>query len=191
MKILGHARIKPRTEVVNVGELDNGEALTIELKAPRLNDITELDAKLDPPAAPLAPAGEVMRDSRKRVLKDADGKPMTTRNEKDPAHIKALAEWQELADRCNRAKTIGLLLICMGEQVVPEAKLEDYTDGNGGPGKAGVLVDYYDAVWTELEDFGIDLVGMGALTDAAMRLAGIGDDELDAAREKLGASSGN
>lgn len=192
MKILGHVGIKPRMERVELGELgDEKGTLVINLKAPRLNSITALDAALDAPSAPTAPMGEVVRDDRGRVKKDEQGRPITTRNEQDPAHLKALDEHAELVTRCNRAKTLGMLLECLGDQVETDAKLEDYTDGNGGGGTAGPLIDYYDAVWLELEAFGVDLVALNRLTSAAMRLAGLADEELDEAREVLGTSSGN
>jgi len=187
MKILGHVGIKARTESVNLGDLEDGTALVIELKAPRLNAITSLDSELEAPPAPQAPAGEVLRDERGRVQKDDGGRPITTRNERDPAYLKALEKHGELEGRHNRAKTLGMLLECIGGQIETEAKLEDY--GEGKP--AGALVDYYDAVWLELEAFGIDLVAINRLTNAAMRLAGLADEELDGAREALGATSGN
>jgi len=171
MKILGHVGIKARTESVNLGELEDGTALVIELKAPRLNAITTLDAELDAPAAPQAPAGDVLRDERGRVQKDEAGRPITTRNERDPAYLKALEEHGELEGRHNRAKTLGMLLECIGGQIETAAKLEDY-----GEGKPAGLVDYYDAVWLELEAFGIDLVAINRLTNAAMRLAGLADE---------------
>lgn len=190
MKILGHAGIKTRTESVELGKLEDGTALVVELKAPRLNAITAIDSKLEAPAAPKAPAGEVLRDKRGRVQKDEQDRPITTRNEQDPAYLKALEKHSELEGRHNRAKTLGMLLECMDGQIETAAKLEDYGEA-GGENKKGELIDYYDAVWLELEDFGIDLVAINRLTNAAMRLAGLVDEELDDARETLGATSGN
>lgn len=201
MRILGHTGIKPRTRTVRIGESEDGTPLELVLTAPSLNVMQSLDEVLvppDPPAKPTAPMSAVQRDGRGRVVKDGDGKPIALRNDKDPAYLEQLAGWraelakhEEVEARYNRAKTIGMLLACMGDQVEPSASREDYTDGNAGAGAKGGLVDYYDAVWAEFEAFGLDLVILARLMEAMQQLAGLADEEVEQARSALGASSGN
>jgi len=187
MKILGHQRLKPRTESVELGEAEDGTAVVVKLTAPRLNAVQELDNILDPPDEPQAPrTGEVQRDKRGRVEKDAGGSPIVGRNYDDPSHVAALAAHKKLVDRLNRAKTVAMLLECLGDQVEVEAKVEDYQGGG-----AAKLAGYYDKVWDELEGAGIDLVAISKLTQAALRLCGLQDDEVTNARDALGADSGN
>jgi len=192
MKILGHAKLKARTEQVRIGEAEDGTPITLELKAPRLNSITTLDKLLEPPPPPEPPAtGKVSRTPRGEVIKDDDGQPVVSRNRKDPGYLKALEKYDELETKHNRAKTVAMLLECLGEQVEIEAKREDYTDDAGGPGEKGALVEFYDQVWVEFEEAGLDLVSLSRLTDAALRLTGVRDEEVEDARDALGASSGN
>jgi len=196
MKILGHAKLKPRTEQVLIGEAEDGTPITLELKAPRLNSITTLDRLLEPPPPPEPPAtGKVSRTPRGEVIKDDDGQPIVARNNKDPGHLKALATYAELETKHNRAKTVAMLLECLGEQVEIEAKQEDYEEWKGEgerpKPRKGALVDFYDLVWEEFEDAGLDLVSLNRLTDAALRLTGVRDEEVEDARDALGASSGN
>ena len=207
MKILGHSGLKPRTEKVKLGvSADDDSPIILELTAPRLNSITKLEEQLappDPPGEPAAPAtGAVARDDRGRQITDDLGRPVVARNYKDPTYLLELkvhkaemVEWDKVNDRYSRAQTMGMLLECLGGQVETDVKREDYEEWEGigqrPIPRKGELVDYFDAVWDEFEEAGIDLVSLGRLSDAALRLTTVGDDEINDAKEALGASSGN
>lgn len=193
MKILGHSGLKPRTETVRIGvSADDGTQIKLELTAPRLNAITTLEGKLEPPPAPEEPGppatGAVARDDRGRQLTDDAGRPIVSRNYNDPTylaqmkkHALAMTDYEEVRDRYRRATSVGLLLECLGDQVKIETSIE----------KHGELVDYYDAVWEEFEVAGFDLVVLNRLMSAATKLVHVGDDEFDDASEVLGSTSGN
>ena len=191
MKILGHTGIKPRLEVVELGEsLDDGSQLEVTLKAPRLNTIDRINEEIRVPEPPEPPAGAVMRDNRGRVMTDAEGRAMVERNWKDLGFLKKRATYELEVDRVKRAQGIALLIECLDGQIETQAQRSDYVGEDGGPGKAGSLVDYCHAVWEEFESFGLSLVALNRLLDAAMRLAGLRDDELAEAKAALG-ESGN
>ena len=201
MKILGHSGLKRRTEEVGIGEsLDDGVELKLTLTAPRLNSIDKINDELDPPPPPAVPeapsSGAVARTPRGEVIKDDMGRPVVARNYNDPnyleqikAHDQSMADYGKLVTRYARARTMGTLLECLGGQLEIDAKRDDYE----GDGKKGTLIDYYGAVWKEFEDCGIDIVSLGKLSDAALRLVGAGvtDDEITDGKAALGTTSGN
>ncbi|KKN14485.1 hypothetical protein LCGC14_0995560 [marine sediment metagenome] len=207
MKILGHSGLKPRTEKVRIGvSEDDDTPIELVLKAPRLHSLTRIDEELqepEPPEAPEAPAtGDVARDNRGRVRKDEFDRPIVARNYEDPAYLKALedhkaklAEHEKVEAQYGRASTMGMLLECLGGQVVLNVSRDDYQelkhDGTENTDRKGSMVDYYDAVWDEFEAANIDLVALGQLSKAALRLTGVEDSEISDAKATLGSTSGN
>ncbi len=196
MKILGHARLKARTESVNIGEAeDDGTVLKLVLKAPRLNSVVTFDRLLEAPPPPEPPAtGDVMRDARKLIIKDDAGHPIVARNYKDPAYLERLRDHADVVIKHERAKTIAMLLECLKRndgdgpaQVELGTNRKDYEKKDGSPGPKGGLVDFFDAVWDEFEEAGFDIVTLGRLTDAALKLAGVREEEFSDAKEALGA----
>ena len=188
MRILGKNRtIKRRTESVPIGKDNDDEAITLTLSAPRLNAVEELHASLPLPVEPVPPVGEAVKGPRGELIRDAQGRPVTSRNRNDPAYLKALERHEESLDKFKRARTVALLVECIGDQLGFDADLADF---DGKEGSKGALIDYYDALWVEIEKAGFDAAAINRLIDAAMRLVH-GGDEFKEARDDLVPTSGN
>lgn len=163
MKILGKSKIKPKAETVPLGVAEDGQRIDVIMTGPPLGYLEQLDEELPDPTPPQV----VMRDPRtKEVLKDDDDRPITVGNVDDPVYLKQRG-------RINRAKTMALLLKCLGDQVEVKAQ------HNGDP------VGYYESVFQELEQAGVGLAAFKRLASASLRVSGLGVDEVDQARELL------
>lgn len=179
MKILGKTGVKPKTKTIPIGTAEDGTELELVLTAPSLTRVQELQEEIEEqePVKPVPPAGEVMRDKRKRPLRDGDGNVITQQNTADPEYQAALKRYEEERLKCNRGLTMAMLIECLGDQVELDAKRDAFERS----------VDFYDKVWKELQEFGIGLQALGNLMDAALVVCGLSEDELAGARETLGA----
>lgn len=171
MRILGHTALRAKTEDVCLGQTEDGESLVVRLTAPRLGFLARINDELPDPTPPIV---GVKRRADGTVEKDAEGRPLQISNTDDPAHKKAV-------EAVGRMRTVAIILECLGDQVEVAARERDY----------GTRAQYMQAVWDEMEEFGFTLGALEKLTRAAMRLAGVGDDEVAAAKEALGAGPGS
>ena len=168
MKILGHLKLKQRERTVLVGHTDTGEAVRLKVRAPKLNVYEAISEEIGEPEAPLS--GEVKRTARGKIRTGKDGQPLRGRNEEDPNYLREVAKTE-------KARSIALVLSCLGDQVEPEILRGDLP-----------AVDYYLAVYEEMQDAGIDIAGFHALTSAATELSQpLTDDDVTKAKASLGA----
>ena len=194
MKILGHTKLKQRVKKVTIGEAESGEPITVTLHAPRLSFINGLDDILPEPPVPEAPStGKVMRDDRGRIVKDDKDRPIVEQNYDDPNYKKRLLAHASACSAVERAQSMAILLECCDpKEIALDLARDEFTDGNGGPGKKGSLVDYYTAAWAEFEAANVDVIALAKLTQAAGTLSDVGDEEVADARAALvGGGEGN
>lgn len=183
MKILGHHKIKRRTKKVEIGSTPEGLALCVEMHAPRLNAVLDYEKRLAPPPAPTPPSnGEVQRDGRGQVVKDELGRPIVGTNPNDPAYLEALKKHEGVVEDHYRAKTMALLMECLGDQVTIDSKRESFESD----------VAYYLAAWDEFDEIGLDMTAIHRLSDAALILSGVVEEEVkDAKAALVGEDEGN
>lgn len=194
MKILGKTKLKRRTKKVQIGQTEDGQPVIITLHAPRLSFVNGLEALLSPPDEPEAPStGVVLRDARGQIVKDDSERPIVGKNYEDPGYKKLLKAHELVTDKFDRAQSMAVILECCDESELElSIKVSDFSNGQGGPGKSGALVDYYTLAWLEFEEANIDMVALSKLTEAAGELSAIKDEETDTAREALvGSGEGN
>ena len=174
MGILGNLRLKRRVNRVVVGHDEEGNAVELVVHAPKLQLFDELQAILPEPVPP------IMKDQNGNAIPERDSKgeivtrfgtTVFQRDDQDKTYLlKASAREQAL--------TIAIVIACLKEQVSPRTTPKDH-EGN--------LVDYYHAVWSEMEDAGIDVGGFKALSEAALSLGSpLDTEEAKEAREALG-----
>lgn len=167
MKILGHAKLKQRERTVLVGHTDSGEPVRLRVRAPKLNIYEWISEEIGEPEPPLN--GEVKRTKRGKIVIGSDGQAVRAPNDQDPKYLKEVA-------RCEKARSIALVLSCLGDQVEPEVK-----KGSMDP------VDYYHAVYDEMQDAGIDIAAFHSLTAAATELSQpLTEEEVGDAKAALG-----
>lgn len=175
MKIGTITKLKIREVFVPLGEpAEGGEVLGVCLRAPRLDAVQRLRKEIPQPKPPNN--GIVLRDDRGLPKTDEMGLPIVGVNLLDPAY---LAE----KERAGKAHTLALILECMKDaepRLEFDAQREDCES----------TLDYYEAVWKEMEDFGIDILTFARLAEGAASMAGITTKELREAREALAPKAG-
>lgn len=169
MKTIGGklVRLTPRTVEVVIGHGEDGQPVTLTLRAPRMGMFERLGRDLPEPEAP---AKGVQKNGRGEPLRDPDtGKPKVIRDVEDAAYLAALAERNRMVLACALAEcAVG---------VEPETKRSDHGDH----------VSYARALLAEWEATGIDHGAWGALDRAMLSLLGpVAAGEAQEARAALG-----
>lgn len=178
MKIAGISKFRARTRDVEIGEDERGQPVTVTLRAPRLGAIDALRNRVKKPKPPpkIGADGKTVtarHPTTGEVLKNARGQPLLELDEDDPGYLADIERWQ-------RAQTLVILLECLDEQMQPESKREDFNSD----------LDFYDAVWSELEDTGLSAEAAAAMVNAATELCGITRAEIQQAQRSLGSNPG-
>lgn len=176
MGILGPIKLKPRTARVFVGESEDGQGVEFVLRAPRLEELTVWDTRFPDPVPP------VKRDHHGQpvVMRDSEGKPMTDPASGVPLYVRD-REAQSYRDEerlTRQGRLLCMVLECLvSPKLQPNTRPEDHDDER----------DYYQAVWHELEEAGLNVGTLNHLDRALGKLSKpMSDDEVKAARAALG-----
>lgn len=176
MGILGNVKLKRRSIDVVIGLDDAGVPVTLTVRPPRLGQIDALETRVPEPAPPtLKRNGKPvvkMMPGGKDPVRDSRGGIVLERDEEDPKYLRDIG-------RREKAMTIALILDCLGDQVTPMVPVDEIPPEMN-------LIDYYHAVWAELEEAGLDVGSFKALSNAAVELGDpMSKDEVEAARAEL------
>lgn len=172
--ILG-IKLKKRTRIVVLGYDDDGGEISLTLRAPRLSEVDGLDALFPEVVPPILKdergRNRVARGDNGKVQTDQYGSPIVLRNPDDAAYKAA-------EHRRSQAMTIAMVVGCAGDQIKPSKTPEDFK---------GDLIEYYHAIWDELEHEGLDVGHFKSLVAAAMELGRpMSKPEVVSARKQLG-----
>lgn len=165
MQIMGKTGIALPFRMVPIGQTDSGEVLEVRLRAPRLDALERSgeECKFTEPR-PTPPSKGVARNARGEAIKDDQGRAVVQLDESDPGYLERLEAWTTRKKAAGRAETLAMILECAEGAISPKAQREDFDSP----------LDYYGAVWNELEAFGVTIGGVKDLADACTELAGLG-----------------
>ena len=175
MGILGNLNLKRRGREVVVGYDDEGSAVRLTVNPPPLGLVNDLSRKIPSPVAPLRKDSRgrpipVTDDKGKPIMDPASGQALMERDHSNPEHLERL-------ERREVALNLGLILACLSTPIEPKTKVEDH---------GGDYVEYYHAVWKELEEAGLDIGAYRALSTACTELSlPLGEQDMKLAREAL------
>tara|TARA_Y100001972_G_scaffold127430_1_gene184215 strand:+ start:119 stop:661 length:543 start_codon:yes stop_codon:yes gene_type:complete len=167
MKILGHVKLKARSQKVLVGQAESGEPVYLTMYAPKLNAYEALQEEIPDPEVPMN--GKVLRNKRGKILLDEDGQHKREANPECPKYLARVA-------KSDKARSIALVLKCLGDQIEPETQKGSMS-----------AEEYYLAIYQELQDAGIDIAAFHALTMAASELSQpLTDEDFKDSKKALG-----
>lgn len=166
MEFLEQEPIERQMRSVPVGKNKAGKVVKLDVYSSELG-LAE-DIKLEIPL-PQPPPGEVQRDARGQIIKNADGSPKTAPNTLDPDYIEEVQ------------RTVLIRQVAMVVRCLRPGQLRFTADG----GRHKTKKDYWEAVFKELRKSGITPEAIDELINTINEISVVTQEEAKAAKNEL------